>query len=312
MDIRVGVIGVGHLGQHHARIYSELEGVCLEAVVDSDISRAKEVAQRYNCRAYSNYKDIIDSLQAVSIVVPTSVHYEIALDCLKRGKDVLLEKPITEKVIEAKRLISESEKKGLILQVGHIERYNPAVIAASKYIEEPVFFEAERVSPFLGRASDVDVTLDLMIHDIDIISGFLGGATPRIKTAFGMSLITNKIDFVEACLEFESGQSAVLKASRVSDEVRRKLRIYQRHSIIEIDYKDRKSKKIIKFGNSLKEIPLNVVDAEPLKEEIKDFIRCVRKRKRPLVSGLEAMEALKTIESIKKRIEDNNDTDGRS
>jgi len=308
LDIRVGVIGVGHLGQHHARIYSELEGVYLEAVVDSDISRAREIAQRYNCKAYSDYEDIIDSLQAVSIVVPTSMHYEIALDCLKRGKDVLLEKPITEKVKEAKRLISESEKRGLILQVGHIERYNPAVIASSKYIEEPLFFEAERVSPFLGRASDVDVTLDLMIHDIDIISGFLGGARPRIKTAFGMSLITDKIDFAEACLEFGGGQSAVLKASRVSDEVRRRLRVYQRDSIIEIDYKDRKSKKIIKSA----EIPLSVVDAEPLKEEIKDFIRCVRNRKRPLVSGFEAMEALKTIESIKKKIEDNNDTNGRS
>lgn len=301
MAIKAGVIGTGHLGQHHARIYSEIEGVELKALIDINESRAQELAAKYNCKAYSDYKEIIKSLDVVSIVTPTVTHYKIAIECLKQGKDVLLEKPITFDVAEADKLINEAQKKNCILQIGHIERYNPAFIALSGMVKNPKFLESKRMSPFTGRGTDVDITLDLMIHDVDLILGLVGSKVKSIK-AKGIKMLSNKIDFAEAWLEFENGSAASLTASRIAAERQRTVTVFQKDSYMAVDYQNAEIKR---YSKNTKEMLLDTITPEkkePLKEEIMDFLRCVRQRKKPLVSGIEGRNALKTVLDINKKI----------
>lgn len=302
MSIKVGVIGVGYLGRHHARIYADIEDARLEAVIDPDKARAEEIAGRHGGRAYTDYKEAVDGLHAVSIATPTSSHYEIAIECLRQGKDLLIEKPIALTVREADALINEAEKKGCILQVGHLERYNPAVVAVSGLVREPVYLEAERVSPFLGRAADVDVMIDLMIHDIDIISGLLKGSAVSGLNAVGASLVTDKTDFAKAWLEFKCGATAVITASRVAEDTKRELRIFQKDSLIVLDYKDKKAKRYVRTPEGMKEEAVEVQEKEPLKEELIDFINCVKTRRRPVVSGVEARDALSVAVEISGKI----------
>lgn len=300
--IKIGVIGVGYLGRHHARIYSGIDGVELSAVIDPEPGRAEDIVKQYGGKAYADYKDAIRHVDAVSIVTPTSSHYEIALECLKAGKDLLIEKPITVEASEADELIGEANKRGRIIQVGHLERYNPAVMAVAGLVKEPVFFEAERGSPFLGRAADVDVTIDLMIHDIDIISGFLGGAKVKDVSASGASHITDKLDFAAAWLEFEGGASAFIKASRIADETSRKLRIYQRDSYFEVDYKERTAFFFPGNSGGKEGEAISVAESEPLKAELEDFVDCLRTRRRPKVSAGEGRDALEAVNKITHKI----------
>ncbi|OGW28898.1 MAG: hypothetical protein A2X59_09130 [Nitrospirae bacterium GWC2_42_7] len=304
MAVRVGVIGVGYLGQHHARIYSELKDVELAAVSDFDSSRAEEIGSKYGCRYFSDYSEMLGICDAVSIVTPTITHRDIALECLKAGKDILVEKPITQNIIEAKEIIEAAAKKNLILQVGHLERYNPAVSAASKMTTTPRFIEADRLSPFLGRGTDVDITLDLMIHDIDIIFSLVRARLVGIK-ASGESLMTEKIDLARAWLEFENGCGALLTASRISSEKQRSLRIFQDDSYIAVDYQNQAVTRYSKSGEELSAEVMSPEKKEPLKEELKDFIECVKTRKRPMVSGTEAMNALDTALKITEIIKEN-------
>jgi predicted dehydrogenase len=204
----MGVIGVGYLGQHHARIYSEIEDADLVAVADTDSTKAADVAGTYGCMHYASYSDIFELCDAISIATPTTTHYRVAMDCLEAGKDILIEKPITEDIGEAEAIITEAEKRGRIIQVGHLERYNQGIITASEFIGEPRFIESERISPFLGRGTDVDVTLDLMIHDIDLIISIIHSKLRDIR-AIGESIITEKIDVAKAWLEFENGCTAL-------------------------------------------------------------------------------------------------------
>jgi predicted dehydrogenase len=210
MSVRIGVIGVGYLGKHHARIYSELEEADLVAVADINTSRAEDIAKTYGCKAFSNHAEIMKECDALSIVTPTITHHVIAKDCLSAGKDILIEKPITENVDEARDIIEVAEKKDVILQIGHIERYNQGIIAASEMIREPRFIESERLSPFLGRGTDVDVTLDLMIHDIDIVMSIVQSRLKDIR-ATGAAVLTDKLDVAKVWLEFENGCKALMK-----------------------------------------------------------------------------------------------------
>ena len=292
MPVKVGVIGTGYLGQHHARIYSEIEGAELVALVDTDLEKAKKLADEYNCKAYSEYRDIIDRLDAVSIVTPTIYHHKIALDCLKAGKDLLVEKPITTTVSEADALIDEAGKRKLILQVGHLERYNPAVVAVSGMIKEPRFLEAERLSPFLGRGIDVDITLDLMIHDIDIILSFVSSPVRDIK-ATGASVLTDTVDVAKAWLEFENGCAALVTASRLSPEKQRRLKIYQKDSYLSVDYQTSEVRSYFKKAGDIAFDVIQPEKKEPLKEELIDFINCIKRRNKPKVSGTEGRNALK-------------------
>lgn len=297
MSVRVAVIGVGYLGQHHARIYSEIEDAELVAVVDTAEKRADAFAVKYGCEAYYDYRDILDKVDALSIVTPTTSHYDIALDCIKAGKDILIEKPITTNVKDADELITESEKKGCIVQVGHLERYNPAVLVASAMVREPRFIEAERLSPFLGRATDVDVTLDLMIHDVDIILSLVSSPVKEIK-AVGTIVLTDKIDVAKAWIEFENGCRALFTASRLSPERQRKLKVFQKDSYILLDYQSCEIRRYFRRGEEILFETILPENKEPLKEELRDFIRCVRERGKPKVSAIEGRDALKVALDI--------------
>lgn len=310
--IKVGVIGVGYLGQHHARIYSELGSelgsVRLVGIVDTDRNRAVEISDKYGCEVYSDYRDILGSVDALSIVTPTTMHYQTALDCIKAGKDILIEKPITATVEEADRLIDAADKAGIIIQVGHLERFNPVFLAARSLMDKPVFIETERLSPFLGRGIDVDITLDLMIHDIDIIRALLKGSDsgiPDVKDmkVTGAKVLTDNIDIAMAWLEFSNGVQALMKASRVSFEKSRKLKIFQKDSYLLVDYQNMEIKRFCKKGsNEIIQETINIEKKEPLKEEIKDFAECVVSRRRPVVSATEGRDALKIALQIGEKI----------
>jgi len=301
LSLKVGVIGVGYLGRHHARIYSEMEGADLVAVVDTDEKRAGTFAEKYGCAAYSDFREILPQVDAVSIVTPTLSHYFIALECLRAGKDILVEKPITGIVREADELIVESAKRGCILQVGHLERYNPAVTHAFEVIREPKFIESERLSPFLGRGTDVDVTVDLMIHDVDIILGLVSAPVVEMK-AVGARVMTDKIDFAKAWLEFDNGCTAVLTASRVSPEKQRTMKIFQKDCCLSIDYQRCEIRRHHRTTEGMLSDSIRFDTKEPLREELEDFVCCVKERRRPRVSGIEGKEALKLVLDITEMI----------
>jgi predicted dehydrogenase len=299
--VKVGVVGVGYLGQHHARIYSEIEGAELIGVADIHSEKAETIAQKYHCEAMYDYRDMLGIVDALSIVTPTTTHYPIALDCLKSGKDILIEKPITVTVKEADHLISEAEHSGCIIQVGHLERYNPAVLAAADLIKKPVFIESERLSPFLGRGTDVDVTLDLMIHDIDIILSLTDTPVKEIR-AVGGKVLSDKLDVAKAWLEFENGCTALATVSRLSPEKQRWLKVSQEDAYIIIDYQSSEVKRYFKNEKGITADIVKPEKKEPLKEELKDFIHCVRERKKPRVSAIEGRNALKVVLEITEKI----------
>lgn len=303
MSIRIGVIGVGYLGRHHARIYSSLVGVALFGVADTDGDKAKEIAASYGCRPFLNYKDLLDHCDAVSIVTPTTTHFEIAMDCLKAGKDVLIEKPITSGLQEGEDLVKEAASGNLILQVGHLERYNPGVVAASGMIREPWFVEAERLSPFTGRGTDVDVTLDLMIHDIDIVTSIVQSKVVDIRAA-GQRVLTKKIDLAKVWLEFENGCKAMITASRLSPEKQRRLMVFQKDSFFSVDYQNGEVRHYFEDGRDMSVDIVKPEIREPLKEELEDFIQCVKARRRPKVSGREALDALQIVMKINQIVSD--------
>lgn len=302
MPRRIGVIGVGYLGRHHARIYSELDGAELVAVSDLDAVKAGEIAATYGCRSFSDYKEMLGLCDAVSLVTPTTTHRAVAMDCLRAGKDVLIEKPITENIGEAEDLIGEAGKRDLVLQVGHLERYNPGILAAEGMVRSPRYIEAERLSPFLGRGIDVDVTLDLMIHDIDIVMSLAGSKPVEIRAA-GERLLTDKIDVAKAWLEFGNGCKAFITASRLEPEKQRRLKVFQKDSIISVDYQTHEVRRYFKKDQAMAFDVVNPENKEPLKEELKDFLDCINKRTRPKVSGEEALEALKVALKITGIIE---------
>lgn len=301
MSLKVAVVGAGYLGQHHARIYSELPDVELVGVADTDEERARNVAAKYSSRPYFSHLDVLSDVDAVSIVVPTSRHFDVALTCIRAGKDVLVEKPITEDVSQADDLIREAEEKGRVLQVGHLERYNPGFVTLSKMTKDPRFFRAARLSPFLNRGIDVDVTLDLMIHDIDIILSLVRSPVRKVS-AHGFSLMTDRIDEAWAWIEFENGAAAALSASRIAKEKQRKLRVYEKDRCMELDYQT----STIEVHSPSKGGEPEVIRSEyrePLKEELKDFVRCVETRERPKVSGIEGRNALSVAMEIRSVME---------
>ncbi len=310
--LNIGVIGIGYLGQHHARIYSELGSemgsVRLVGIVDTDRDRAGEISDKYGCEVFGDYRDILGGVDALSIVTPTTMHYQTALDCIKAGKDILIEKPITATVEEADKLIDAADKAGTIIQVGHLERFNPVFPAACSLVDKPMFIETERLSPFLGRGIDVDITLDLMIHDIDIILALLKGSDsgiPDVKDmkVTGAKVLTDNIDIAMAWLEFSNGVQALMKASRVSFEKSRKLKIFQKDSYLLVDYQNMEMKRFYKKGsNEIIQETINIEKKEPLKEELKDFAECVISRRRPVVSATEGRDALKIALQIGEKI----------
>jgi len=232
--VKVGVIGVGHLGRHHTRVYRQLPQAQLVGVHDIDSEKAQKVAKEFDTRYFENLDDLLERTDAVSLVVPTTIHYALACDILDQGKNLLIEKPITETVKQAEELVSLAGAKNVILQVGHIERFNPAFKAIENLKLEPKFIESHRLAQFNPRGTDVAVILDLMIHDLDLILSLVKSEVKRIDAA-GVSVISDSEDIANARLTFENGCVANITASRISARPLRKMRLFQRNSYISLD-----------------------------------------------------------------------------
>jgi len=299
--LKVGVIGVGSIGRHHARIFSELQDVALIGVVDIDPVQAQEIASKYNCKAYTDYTEIINNVDAVSIAAPTRLHHRISMDCLKHNKDILVEKPITSTIQEADEIIAEAEKRGLILQVGHLERFNAGVSVISSMVDRPQFIESRRLSPFPGRGTDVDVTLDLMIHDIDIILSLVNSDISDLR-ATGAKVLTDKIDIAHAWIEFKNGCIAEAVTSRIADEKIRELKIFQHNAFLSLDYQTQEVSCYKKVDGGVGRDVKRAEKKEPLKEQLISFVECVKKRGRPVVSGHEGREALKVALKVSELV----------
>ena len=304
--LRFGVVGTGHLGTFHSRVYSTIKqktGIDFAGVSDINEKAGKEVAKKYNTDFFRDYKDLIDRVDAVSIVVPTILHHKVAKDFILAGKHVLIEKPMTKTLEEAEELISLAKQKGVIIQVGHIERFNSAVRAIEPFIEKPRFIECQRLGSVKkkGRIKDVGVVLDLMIHDIDIILGLVRSKVKNIE-AVGISTVSDHEDLANVRLTFQNNIIADITASRVTKEETRKIRIFQEDSYILLDYMHQEAFLFQRSGKKLLKKKILIRKKEPLKAELKSFIDCVRNKKRPLVSGQEGKQALLVALDILEKI----------
>lgn len=305
--IETAVIGVGHLGQHHARILHELEGSKLKGVADMDEKRAQQVAKTAKTTPYTYYKDLFGHIQAAVIAVPTPLHYQIGKDCLENNIHCLIEKPFTEDVEQAEELIKIAQERNLILQVGHVERFNPAVIEARKYVKDPKFIEVNRLGPYDPRTSHIGVVLDLMIHDLDIVLYLVGGKVKSLE-AFGAKVLTQHEDIAKCRLRFDNGCIVDLSASRISIEKYRKIRIFQPDAYVSVDYA-RKDLKIYRKKkvqvSSFKDIEIlrpKLKEEEPLKLELKNFLECIEGGKQPQVTGEHGRDALELGKEILEQL----------
>jgi len=307
--LKCAVIGTGYLGKFHAEKYATLSDCELVAVVDINEQAAQTVAEKHGARALTDYASLLGTVDAVSIVVPTTLHHQVAKDFLNAGVHVLVEKPITVTVAEADELIAIAKEKNLILQVGHLERFNPAVLGLDKE-EKPLFIESHRLSPFNPRANDVSVVLDLMIHDIDIILALVDSEIERID-ASGTPVLTQGTDIANARLTFKNGCVANVTASRISMKMERKMRLFRPSSYISVDFQNRV---LSKYQTGTKEMFPGVPEiiseestfdsADALLEEIKHFVNCIHTGDNPLVSGVAGRRALATAIQITQLLGD--------
>ena len=309
--LHVGVIGIGHLGNYHLQKYRKFEHVEIVGVADCDLSRAEKAAGIYNCSAYSDHRRLVDNVDAVSITVPARDHHTVAKDFLIAGKDVLIEKPFTATLPEADELIRLAAEKNLILQVGFIERFNPAVVALDKVIRQPMFIESHRLHPFIERGTDVDVVLDLMIHDLDLILHYVPSPIKNVE-AVGVHVLSDKVDIANVRLTFDNGCVANITASRVTLKHMQKLRFFGVEGYHSVDFSKRELvsvKRQEKEGGEI-EIGLNAVQVaqyDPLEEEIRAFVDSVRQRTEPRVSGAEARKSLELALLINEKMKTGRD-----
>jgi len=307
--LRAGVIGVGYLGRFHAQKYAALPDVELVGVVDADQARAEEVAREVGTMACTDYSELLDRVDLVSIVVPTYLHFKVAKAALNAGVHILLEKPVTQTVAEADELIRIAEDKNLVFQVGHLERFNPAVVALGDVLKNPMFIESHRLSPFKPRGTDVNVVLDLMIHDIDIILNMVNSPVESINSV-GVPVLSEEVDIANARLQFANGCVANVTASRVSREPMRRIRIFQPDAYVSIDYQSCKIGIFRKGGEGIPvpAIPNVTMDetsfsqGDPLFDEIKAFVRSVNEGLPPVVSGEDGKRALEVALWITRKL----------
>lgn len=299
--IKVAVIGAGHLGQHHARIYANSAGARLISVCDTNLTRAKKISRNYRAAYCADYKDLIGNIDAASIAAPTELHFEIARGLLENNIHCLVEKPITNNLRQAQELVGLAEKKNLILQVGHVERFNSAVRAIEPLCKNPRFIECHRMGPFKKRAVDVGVVLDLMIHDIDIILCLIESGVSSIE-AVGANVLTEHEDIANARIKFQNGAVANISASRLSASEMRKIRIFQPDAYISLDYVKKQAVIFKKAGKRITRTPIRIKPKDALQEELSSFINCIQKNQRPVVSGKDATEALRVALEIAEQI----------
>lgn len=303
MNPRVAVAGAGVFGRHHMRVLHGLESATLAGVFDIDQQRAREAAAEYDVPVFQSLEQLAANADAAIVAVPTTAHALTGCTLLDQGVDVLIEKPIAPSLDEAERLIETARRAGRILQVGHLERFNPAVEELSNRLTIPLFFEIHRLSLFTPRSLDVDVVLDLMIHDIDLVLA-LTGAIPEEVRAAGISILSPKVDIANVRLAFPGGCVANLTASRVSTERVRKVRVFQPHEYISIDYADQKGAAFkVSPERQIGFEPFLIKKEEPLRKEVAHFVECVTKRNHPRVDGIDACRALAVALDILARID---------
>lgn len=325
--VKIGVVGVGHLGDHHARILSQLPEVELVGVVDIDHEKAQRAAGKYNTKHFEKLEDLLAGTDAINLVVPTTVHYPLALMILERGKNLLIEKPITETVPQAEEVVNLARRRNLILQVGHIERFNPVFKTLEKYRPEPRFIESHRLAQFNPRGTDVAVILDLMIHDLDLILNLVRSPLKQIEAA-GVGVIAESEDICNARLTFENGCVANVTASRISARALRKMRLFQKDSYISLDFltktvevyrlveaeklseEEKKKKTVVgnipvdKVGKTVIYERPEVEDLDMLTAEIRSFVNAVKTKTPPVVSGEDGKKALEVAMKIKEKAEE--------
>lgn len=303
-SLRVGVIGVGYLGRFHAQKYAALPGVTLVAVVDTNADRAAEIAHESRTTAHTDYRDLFGQVDCVSIAVPTQFHHSVAQDFLSRDIDVLVEKPLTATAAEGHELVTLADRYQRILQVGHLERFNPALRSLTGILTAPRFIECHRVAPFVERGTDVDVVRDLMIHDLDVILSLVRSSVTSIE-AFGVPVLTSEPDIANARLRFASGCIANITASRVALKRERKMRVFQPDTYLVVDYGEHRIRICRREPGAQPGALPNLTFEEravggedALEEEIRAFVQAVRDRSQPVVSGHDGLQALEVAERI--------------
>ncbi|BBB33279.1 conserved hypothetical protein [Thermotomaculum hydrothermale] len=300
--VKTAVIGTGHLGKFHARVLSELPQSDFKYVVDIDEKTGREIASKYGVEFVKDFREIKEKVEAVVIATPTVLHFEIAKFFLENGIHVLVEKPITDKVEDGEKLISLAKEKGLKLQVGHIERFNPAFVSLAKECKSPSFIKTSRLSPFTGRSVDIDVVLDLMIHDIDLVLKLADSKVKRI-TVKGSKVVTKKTDIAFALIEFENGCLAELSVSRVSEDRDRSIRVFDKDCYYSANLNNRTLKKVFYKGKELVSKQLEVVNKDQLEAEDGAFLDSVLENSNVPVSGEDGVKALKLTKTISEMIE---------
>ena len=309
--LRTAVIGVGSLGRHHARNYAEFareNKIEFVGVCDEDEATAQKIAAENNCDYFTDWRDLLDKVDAVSIVTPTETHSEIAYAFLEKGIHVLVEKPIARTLAEADLMIEVAKKSGAKLMVGHLERFNPAMVALRPHVTKPLYFEIHRVSPFPNRALDVDVVLDVMIHDLDAINWLVDSKVSEIR-AVGIPVISDKVDAANARIEFENGAVANITASRIGTEKIRKTRFYQTNSYVVLDYATKFASVTSLAPNAVHPLlgisvnRLEIEDIEPLHAEISAFLDCVLQDKTPPITAQDGRRALSLALGVLDKIE---------
>ncbi len=290
-NLKVAVIGLGRLGGRHAEVYSKMPGVTLVGVCDLHEDRSQEVAELCQTRAFTDYRRLLGLVDAASIVVPSEIHYEVSKDFLNHGVHLLIEKPITTKLDDANKLLLLAKKKSLTIQVGHIERFNSAIRTIKSIIKKPRFIECHRVGPYDPRMAKTGVTLDLMIHDIDIVLDLVKSKIKKVESV-GAFILSDTEDIANTRIHFSNNIVCDLTASRMSSEVTRKIRIFQNNAYISLDYVKQEAFIHTKKNGRLHQQKIDITRQDSLKAELMDFIHCVKNMKKPLVSGEEGRDAL--------------------
>jgi predicted dehydrogenase len=303
-SIRCGVVGTGSLGQHHARLYNSLPGVVLAGILEADDARAAEICGRLGCRRFVDLDELAQHCDAASVVVPTPFHAEVAIPLLERGLDLLVEKPLCVSLEEASRILAAAKSTGRIVQVGHIEHYNPVMAQLERMVHDARYLTAERLAPFTPRGTEVGVVLDLMIHDIGVVLQLVRSPVERIDSV-GVAVLTRTEDIANARLQFANGTVANLSASRVSQKKSREIRVFQPQGYLSIDFMRQKGHAVCvdataEGGFARQEIPVEM--GEPLAIELASFVSCVRERRDPKVSGELGRTALEVAITITEQI----------
>ena len=299
--LRVGVVGVGHIGKNHARLYAELPAAQFTAIHDTNQATARRFAEEFNVVAAAALEEFSEQVDAASIATPTSTHFEIARELLSRGKHLLVEKPIAENTPHATELAELAAARGLVLQVGHVERFNPVLGALEKRLTNPRFIEAHRLSPYPNRSTDIGVVLDLMIHDLEIILHLVRSPVQTID-AVGVPVMGRGEDIANARLRFENGCVANITSSRISPEQMRKIRVFQENAYLSLDYQNQSGEMHRRTAEGITREEVEIEREEPLKRQLASFIECAQTGRAPKVSGFQAAAALELAVEITKRI----------